>query len=92
MLIKKNLTRYIPYLKSKYVISRDDQEEINMAGITKAKNDKIIDFLLMRGSKSYDHLCNAMLEERVDASVVVQLNMALETKISKAFKSKKHYT
>ena len=85
LLVKKDLSRYIPYLKSKYIISRDDQDEIQLAGTTKRKNDKIVDILLMRGPEAYDHLCAAMLEEKVDANVVITLNVALENKISAAF-------
>ena len=66
------------------MISLEDQEEIEALTTTRKKSDKIIDILLMRGPKAYDHFCDAILDLNVEAFIVTKLNTRLGSKIEQA--------
>ena len=87
-LASKDLRPYIPHLKTKYIMSIDDQEEVESLTTTRQKSDKIIDILLRRGNRAYDELCQAMIDLRVDAQVVIKLNLELERRKAEVFPGK----
>ena len=54
----------ILYLKNKFIINRDNDEEINAKRITLKKKEKFLDIISMKGSLGYCEFCNAIQQGR----------------------------
>ncbi|XP_045191135.2 caspase recruitment domain-containing protein 9-like [Mercenaria mercenaria] len=71
---------HYPYLRSKYVLSEDDEELIEVQQLKKLKVHKFIDILMKKGRKGFDELVISIIQERTQIFLAEALNKAFEEK------------
>ncbi|KAI0227762.1 hypothetical protein LSAT2_021767 [Lamellibrachia satsuma] len=72
------LTSYVCYLRSKFVVSREDDEEINAEKTTLKKNGKFLDIISTKGSRGYDEFCNAIKKDGTTPHLLEMLDNKLQ--------------
>ncbi|KAK3586971.1 hypothetical protein CHS0354_026686 [Potamilus streckersoni] len=78
----KNLTAFehFPYLRSKYILTLEDEEVIKQELTSKQKNSKFLDILIKRGPKAFDELVKSILEIKTQVFLAEMLNKTYEEK------------
>ncbi|KAL3871522.1 hypothetical protein ACJMK2_039515 [Sinanodonta woodiana] len=78
----KNLTaiEHFPYLRSKYILTLEDEEVIKQELTSKQKNSKFLDLLIKRGPKAFDELVKSILEIKTQVFLAEMLNKTYEEK------------
>ena len=71
------LTIHVTYLRSKSILSRDDDDEIKAETTNRKKNEKFLDILSTKGSRGYNEFCNAIISEGTTGHVLEKLNTEL---------------
>ena len=71
------LTVHISFLRSKSILSLDDDQEINAETTNRKKNEKFLDILSTKGSRGYNEFCNAIKAEGTTGHVLDKLNTEL---------------
>lgn len=71
---------HYPYLRSRYVLSKDDEELIEIQQLRKLKVHKLIDILMTRGRRGFDELITSIIQERTQLFLAEKLNIAFEDK------------
>lgn len=81
----KTLTpnQHYPYLRSKFVLSRDEEELIEAEPTTKQKVHTFLEILMKKNGKGYDELVKSILQERTQIFVATKLNQAFEEKLKR---------
>lgn len=74
---------HYPYLRSKYVLSEEDEELIEVQPIRQQKVHKFIDILMKKGRPGYDELIKSIIQERTQIFLAKQLNQAFEEKVKR---------
>ncbi|KAL4219297.1 hypothetical protein ACF0H5_021877 [Mactra antiquata] len=70
---------HYPYLRSKLVLCKDNEEEIESQTTTKLKVHKLIDLLIQR-PMGYDHLVKSIIQEKIQIFIAEKLNKDFEEK------------
>lgn len=75
--------RHFSYLRSKSILSSDDQERIDSGTTRNDRARAFIDLLLTKGYYAFDELCNSLHEEGTQLFLVTTLNKAYEQEMGK---------
>jgi Caspase recruitment domain len=73
--------RHYCYLRSKEILSCDDQERIDGGQTRKDRASRLIDMLLTKGPTAFDELCASIKEERTQIFLLENLHKALEKEL-----------
>jgi hypothetical protein len=75
--------RHFSFLRSKSVLSQDDQEAINCLAVRTERCQKFLDILMTKGNSGFDELCASLQRERTQPFLLQELNLAYERDYSK---------
>lgn len=73
--------RHMDFLRSKYILSEDDCEEINGLPVRKRRASKFLDILCKKGPQAYDMFCRSLEYERTQIFILKELNQEYEKRI-----------
>ena len=73
--------RHMDFLRSKYILSEEDCDEINHPPTRKKKASKFLDILGKKGAEAYDALCASLKEEGTQTFLLKQLHEDFERRL-----------
>jgi len=73
--------RHYCYLRSKLILSSDDQERIDSGQTRRDRACRLIDILITKGPTAFDELCDSIREERTQIFLLELLHKALENEL-----------
>lgn len=83
--LAKNLnpTSHMDFLRSRYILSEEDCDEIKHPPSRRQRASKFLDILDMKGAEAYDALCAALREEGTQIFLLRELHMDFERRFTK---------
>ncbi|KAK7488046.1 hypothetical protein BaRGS_00020637, partial [Batillaria attramentaria] len=73
--------RHMDFLRSKFILTQDDCEEINAQMTQRKRASKFLDILLTKGPTAYDMFCEAIRIDRTQTFILELLNRDYENRL-----------
>ncbi|KAK6194800.1 hypothetical protein SNE40_000355 [Patella caerulea] len=77
-----NAERHIDYLRSKFLLSEEDAQEISNCPSKQKKAGVFLDLIFKNGPRAYDKLCESLLIERTQIFLLEMLNKEYEKRLN----------
>ena len=73
------LTTHVSFLRSRSILSKEDDDDIKAEKGTLKQNEKFLDIISTKGPQGFDEFCNAIKDERTTGHVLEHINRELQT-------------